>query len=412
MYSFFYDLLIRFALMCTHAAAWVYPPARTWLRERTGWRNRLIDLNPEKKPVFWMHVSSLGEFEQGRTVLDAFRAQRPNWFIVLSFFSPSGYQIRKNYAAADFVCYLPPDTRANARLFVSAINPAQAVFVKYDFWYHHLHELKRRNTPLLLISAVFRAKQPFFKWYGGFWRQMLDCFSQLMVQDRGSATLLLAIGYKNVQVIGDTRLDRVLGLAENARKKPIFKQLFPQNGKKTWVAGSIWKSDAEIMEKYFDSGEYHLVLAPHDMNPAFLAYLKEKLHGKFRLLSVMLTNPNHSDHTDDSAILVDTIGHLNQLYQFADLAYIGGGFGAGIHNTLEPAAYGIPVVFGPKYEKFVEARDLVACGGAFSVQNAADLESVLLQLDVKTAQTAIEVYLNGGRGATLSVMQALALHNT
>jgi 3-deoxy-D-manno-octulosonic-acid transferase len=407
MYSIIYDLLLRLALACMHVGAYVYAPAREWLQARKGWRARMAGINPEKKPVFWMHVSSLGEFEQGRPVLDAFRRQYPDWFVVLSFFSPSGYRIRHSYPSADFVCYLPPDTRTDAEYFVSTLNPRLAVFVKYDFWYHHLTALKRGNTPVLLISAVFRSEQPFFKWYGGFWRDMLRCFSRLMVQDQNSATLLHSIGHENVQVIGDTRLDRVLDLAENARSKPIIAPPFAQNGKKVLVAGSIWKPDAELLEKYFDHPNYQLILAPHDQNPAFLSYLKEKLRGNYRLLSDLLAQKSEAASRTEAHILVDTIGHLNQLYQFADLAYIGGGFGAGIHNILEPAAFVVPIVFGPNYQKFREAHDLIACGGARSVANATELDLALQEIDSASARNAIEAYLEKGRGATDLVMGAL-----
>ncbi len=402
MYGCIYEIFLRIALGVLRLVSFFEPRIARWFEVRKHWKQNLPDT--QGKQVFWMHVSSLGEFEQGRPVLDAFRATYPDWFILLSFFSESGYSVRSTYSAADAVIYLPADTRTQVQHFLSKVQPTVAVFIKYDFWYGYLTALKQRQIPTLLVSATFRKAQPFFKWYGGFWREMLGCFDYLFVQDLESADLLKTIGF-NCEVIGDTRIDRVIELAEKTTGRPL---LAARTEKRCLVLGSIWHADAKILEKYLNHPRYRVIAAPHTLEPAFLESLKKKLGTEAIRLSELLSG---SAQDARKPLLVDTIGHLNQLYALADVAYIGGGFGSGIHNILEPAAYGIPILFGPNYAKFNEARDLVALGGAFAVGDQNELETMLNYLEEADAYTkacaVVSNYIQSQKGATALVMEKI-----
>jgi 3-deoxy-D-manno-octulosonic-acid transferase len=376
---------------------------------RRNWYDRLvIDHN---KPVLWIHAASLGEFEQGRPVIEAFRAQYPDWAIVLTFFSPSGYEIRKNYPHADLVCYLPADTTRNARRFIELIQPQVAIFVKYEFWSNYLAELKNRDTPTLLISGIFRPSQPFFAWYGAFWRNMLRCFTHFFVQTTESAALLKSIGFENTTVAGDTRIDRVLTLAGTAPENALVARFA---NAPPLVVGSSWPADEAIyLPVLEDPALKHLkvVIAPHEPSAAYVNRLIDQLGAQ----AVRYSTANPETVGNARYLIIDNIGMLNTLYQYGFAAYIGGGFGKGIHNTLEPAAYGLPVLFGPRFEKFEEARQLVASGGAFAIQDAASLRQNLLQLQhpesVKAASWAVTRWLSENQGATNKILSWLGQNN-
>ncbi len=319
-----------------------------------------------------MHCASLGEFEQGRPVIEAIKKEMPDFKIILTFFSPSGYEIRKNYQNADIVCYLPADTPGNAEKFVNSIKPELVIFVKYEFWYNYISVLSRKAIPLFLISAIFRKEQHFFKWYGSFFRDMLKKFRMIYVQDQNSLDLLRGIGLKNVVQAGDTRFDRVMEIAGTAEIIPQLESF--RGNERLFLAGSSWKKDEEIIAEYINKYPDRMkwVFAPHEIGSENI----ERLEKLFRVKCIRF-----SEFTDESrdarVLIIDNIGMLSSAYRYAYIAAVGGGFGKGIHNILEPACWGIPVLFGPNHQKFREALELISLGGAKSFKNYNDFESIL-----------------------------------
>ena len=411
-----YDLAIQLLIAGIHAASYFIPKAKRWVEVRDQWRKKLHSWigQDSSAQVLWVHAASLGEFEQGRPVIESFREQYPEWKIVLSFFSPSGYEVRKDYPHADLVCYLPADTRQNARDFLEIIQPDVAVFVKYEFWANYLFELKKRAVPTLLVSALFRPSQPFFRWYGSFWRQMLDCFTQVFVQNESSGNLLKSIGIQSFTVAGDTRVDRVLKIAGSAPENAVVRDFVALDSRQTLVVGSSWEADETVifqaiqkenLAKQSVKSNWKLIIAPHEPSAANVQRINQHLENAWPYSQ--LSNGTAA-HPEPSHLIIDNIGLLNTLYRYGTVAYIGGGFGKGIHNTLEPAAFGLPVIFGPKYEKFEEARQFVARGGAFPVQNAVELAAILTKLEdpdfYQRASGAVRAYLEENRGATEKVM--------
>ncbi|MBQ9439285.1 MAG: 3-deoxy-D-manno-octulosonic acid transferase [Paludibacteraceae bacterium] len=327
----------------------------------------------EGAQYIWFHAASVGEFEQGRPIIERLKEEHPEYKILLTFFSPSGYELRKNYDKADIVAYLPFATPKKASKFLDLVRPKMAIFIKYEFWPAYLRELHKRRIPTYLISAIFLKSQLFFKWYGGFYRRNLRYFDKLFVQDEASRDLLAKYGIENVVVSGDTRFDRVAQIASNAAPIQQIEQFVA--GSPTLVAGSTWSADEQLLLKYCRSHNVKLVLVPHEIHEQHLHDIFNRFHGRFtRFTRASMLNIDSND-----VIVVDTIGMLSSIYQYATVAYIGGGFGAGIHNTLEAAVYGVPVVFGPKCKKFREALGLIECGGGASVKNYKQLER---QLDI------------------------------
>lgn len=332
-------------------------------------------LQPGKKYV-WVHAASLGEFEQGRPFIERLRREKPEYGVVLTFFSPSGYEVRRNYAGADVVCYLPFDTPRRAKKFIETVNPAMAVFVKYEFWGNYLKELKRRNIPTYIISAIFRPTQPFFKWWGGMFRQMLACYRTIFVQDSRSAQLLSSIGVRNnVIVAGDTRFDRVTDILNTTVEMPAVEK-FTAGAPLTIVFGSSWPQDEELYAPWLKAHpEVKAIIAPHEFDEGRLKALRHTGAGKGVMLSEL---DDDADACKDAQVLVvNCFGKLSSLYRYGQVAYVGGGFGEGIHNVNEAAVYAMPVLFGPKHKKFKEATDLIACGGGFTFTNRAELEALL-----------------------------------
>ena len=401
-----YNLSISLFTAAIHVAAIFSPKAKKWVNGRKAWREKLSQSlqQTDMAQTLWMHVASLGEFEQGRPLIEQFRAAYPDWRIVLSFYSPSGYEIRKDYALADVVTYLPADSPGNVRDFLELVQPTVAIFVKYDLWANYLFQLKKRDTPTLLISALFRPSQAFFKWYGGIWREMLDCFSHIFVQNEASAILLQQLGIKQISIAGDTRVDRVLRIAAEVKPNPIvaaFSGTAP-----VFVAGSTWEVDENIIKAVLQRTEFehfNLIIAPHEPSQRNVARICAQFDQ-----AIPYSRFETGNATDFRVLVIDNIGMLNTLYRYGRIAYIGGGFGKGIHNTLEPAAFGLPIVFGPKYEKFEEARQFVARGGAFVVQDTAALQIVIQKLQVpdfhEKASKALLGYLADNKGATDLVM--------
>ncbi|MDR2472007.1 MAG: 3-deoxy-D-manno-octulosonic acid transferase [Tannerella sp.] len=360
----------------------------------------------------WFHAASLGEFEQGRPMMEAIRARYPQYKILLTFFSPSGYEVRKNYDGADVICYLPFDEPYKVKKFLNLANPYIAFFIKYEFWLNYLTELKRRGIKTYLISAIFRPDQLFFHSYGKWYRKVLYCYERLFVQDEASKQLLEKYGITNVDVCGDTRFDRVLEVCDNARHIPEI-ETFTLDAKHVIVAGSTWQEDEEILIPYFNAHpDLKMIIAPHEIHREHLLYL----HSMLRRPSVRLSEADSEALKTCDCLIIDSFGLLSSIYRYGTLAYIGGGFGKGIHNTLEAAVYGVPVVFGPKYHKFKEARDLIACGGGISVDSAEQYSKCIDDLmcnDDKRLRSgaASKNFVIGNSGATERILAATVQQN-
>lgn len=372
-----------------------------------------IDRNAK---YIWFHASSLGEFEQGRPMMEKIKADHPEYKILLTFFSPSGYEVRKNYNGADVICYLPFDTPFRVKKFLNLANPAIAVFIKYEFWGNYLHELKRRNVPVYIISSIFRRDQLFFQWFGYPYRKMLYCFTHLFVQDKRSAELLEEYGITNVTVTGDTRFDRVLDVRKQARELPHVEHfVYDKDGCRipTLIAGSSWPQDEDILIPYFNEHpEMKLIIAPHEIHREHLIYIESLLKRPSVRLSEVMQDESLLEGKD--CLIVDSFGLLSSIYRYGTIAYIGGGFGAGIHNTLEAAVYGIPVIFGPKYQKFKEAKDLIKVGGGFSVPDKQSfndkMDELLTYREVlDAAGNSAGNFVNSNVGATDMVLKKLGL---
>ncbi|MCR5575148.1 MAG: 3-deoxy-D-manno-octulosonic acid transferase [Bacteroidaceae bacterium] len=331
-------------------------------------------IEPDRR-YLWFHAASLGEFEQGRPLMEYIRQAYPMYGILLTFFSPSGYEVRKNYAGADVVCYLPFDKPKLVKRFLDLAKPYMAFFIKYEFWKNYLDELHRRQVPTYSVSSIFRANQVFFKSYGKGYRQVLHNFDYLFVQNETSKDLLQGIGVTNVTVAGDTRFDRVQQIRQQAKELPLV-EAFKQ-GKLTFVAGSSWQPDEDLFIEYFNHHpEVRLVIAPHVIGEDHLQQIISKVEGKV----VRYTQATMENVQDARCLLIDCFGLLSSIYRYGEIAYIGGGFGTGIHNTVEAAVYGVPVIFGPNHQRFMEAKDLIACGGAFSVNDGNELNDLLDKL--------------------------------
>lgn len=359
-------------------------------------------LEPGRRYV-WIHAASLGEFEQGRPLIERIRRESPRTGIVLTFFSPSGYEVRKNYRGADIVCYLPADTPRQARRFVETVRPIAAIFVKYEFWGNLLSELQRHDIPVYLISAIFRPKQIFFRPWGGTFRRMLRCFTHIFVQDETSRRLLSGIGCRDVTVAGDTRFDRVTDILNTTVEMPEVER-FVAPSSFTLIAGSSWPADEEHYIGWFNSApaSTRLIIAPHEFDAARIAALRRMPAGGAITLSELEAGQTPGEAR---CLIIDCFGKLASLYRYADTALIGGGFGAGIHNINEAAVYGLPVVFGPRHEKFKEATDLIQCGGGFCYTDRTTLDSILDRLSTDTdsrakAGQAAGDYVRSQLGAT------------
>jgi 3-deoxy-D-manno-octulosonic-acid transferase len=386
----YYALIRFFSLFNKKAALWI-----------NGRRH--VKYTPFNQCI-WFHFASLGEFEQGRPVLEQIKSDNPQSKIVITFFSPSGFEIRKNTPLADAVYYLPLDTAKNAREFIATINPALAIFTKYEYWYHYFNELHKHEIPLYIISGIFRPGQVFFKWYGSLHRRMLSFVSHFFVQDEQSKQLLQSININNVTISGDTRFDRVWANAQNPKPLPEIAGFI--NNQKTFIAGSTWPADEELIVALVNQyPNWKFIIAPHEIS-------EEKIN---KLISLLPENSaiRHSElktHNPKlTTLIIDNIGMLSSLYQYGDIAFIGGGFGAGIHNTLEAAAFGLPVIFGPNYGRFKEAKDLIAIGAGFSITDKASLKQVMGELVNDTAfydnaHKKAEGYVADNIGASRAVL--------
>lgn len=381
---------------------------KMWHGEREAIRVLQEKVDPHAKYI-WFHAASLGEFEQGRPLMEELRKQHPEYKILLTFFSPSGYEVRKNYAGADIICYLPLDTIINARRFLRTIRPVMAFFIKYEFWYNYLHILKHRQVPVYSVSSIFRPDQIFFKWYGRQYAHVLKCFTHFYVQNEISKDLLATIGIQNTTVVGDTRFDRVLQIKEAAKQLPIVEH-FTQS-KKTFIAGSSWQPDEEIFIPFLNGNQdWKLIIAPHVIAEDHLQQIEKMLQER---KVVRYTQANEENVSDADVLIIDCFGLLSSIYHYATVTYVGGGFGVGIHNTLEAAVWDVPVIFGPNNQRFQEAQGLKACGGGFEIRNAEDFQAVMQQFEnehtLQEAGQKAGAYVQQMTGATKKILADVKL---
>ena len=380
--------------------------ATMWRGEREAFGVLRQKVDPQARYI-WFHAASLGEFEQGRPLIERIRCSYPQYKILLTFFSPSGYEVRKNYKGADIVCYLPLDTLSNARRFLNLVQPQMAFFIKYEFWYNYLHILKDKGVPVYSVSSIFRPDQIFFRWYGRSYGKVLKCFTKFFVQNEVSRTLLGKFGIDNVEVVGDTRFDRVLQIADAAKNLPIV-EAFTQ-GKPTFVAGSSWQPDEDIFISFLDSRtDWKIIIAPHVISEEHLQEIEGKITGK----AVRYTHATTENVEDAHYLIIDCFGLLSSIYRYGRVAYVGGGFGAGIHNVLEAAVWQMPVIFGPNNHHFQEARELIATGGGFEITDSSDFEQLMNSFSndkerIEKAGKAARNYVEGHSGATNAIMKSV-----
>ena len=415
---------------------------KMWRGEREAVDLLKEKVDPTAKYV-WFHAASLGEFEQGRPLIEQLKATHPEYKILLTFFSPSGYEVRKNYEGADIVCYLPLDTIRNARRFLRAVHPVMAFFIKYEFWYNYLHILRHRGVPVYSVSSIFRPGQVFFKWYGRNYAKVLHCITHFFVQNEVSLQLLKGIGIDEATVVGDTRFDRVLQIKEQAKELPIVEAFKGINGKgdtckedlsedackgdlsedackdnlsengckgcKVFVAGSSWQPDEDIFIRFFnDHPDWKLIIAPHVIGEDHLAYILDKLQMK----AVRYTQATEQSAAEARCLIIDCFGLLSTIYRYGEIAYVGGGFGVGIHNVPEAAVWGVPVLFGPNNKRFQEAQDLLACKGSFEVTDYDSFNTIISRLisDDKFRHQCGEAsanYVKSRSGATDIIMKSV-----
>ncbi len=424
-----YTLVICCYGLILNIAALFSDKARTWVAGRRNLFGKLEQwiqsIDRERTPVIWFHASSLGEFEQGRPVIEAFKETRPESKIVLTFFSPSGYEIRKNYDQADLVIYLPLDLPRNARRFVELVNPSMAVFIKYDFWFNFLSELAMRRIPVFYVSAMFRPAHYFFKWYGSWPRKQLRGVTRFFVQDHESRKLMNNAGFDNVTVTGDTRFDRVFAIAKQKKTFPLIEHFM--GNQPVFICGSTWPADEKILFPWIrevigerqhnqttgsSTGDRQpgpglkFIIAPHDTGEQRIREISEGLN----LPCIRYSELTVENNKTAGILIIDVIGILSQLYQYAWLAFIGGGFGSGLHNIQEPVTFGVPVLFGPGYQKFREATDLVRLGGAFTLSTTSELRHTVEKLTGdpelhSRASACCRNYVDENRGATEKIMQ-------
>ena len=358
----------------------------------------------------WFHAASLGEFEQGRPLIEKIRAKYPDYGILLTFFSPSGYEVRKNYRGADVVCYLPFDKPRNVKKFLDIVNPCMAFFIKYEFWKNYLDELHKRHIPVYSVSSIFRRGQIFFKWYGGTYRHVLRNFDHLFVQNERSKRYLSKIGINRVTVVGDTRFDRVLTIKQAAKQLPLV-EAFVGDTPQVFVAGSSWPPDEDIFIRFFNSHpEWKLIIAPHVIAEEHLRQILSKLNRK----TVRYTQATPETAAQADCLIIDCFGLLSSIYHYGNVAYVGGGFGVGIHNTLEAAVWDIPVIFGPNNRKFMEAQGLLASGGGFEIADYDDFHSLMRRFMsspqfVKDVGKKAGAYVQSLSGASEKILSSIEL---
>ena len=403
--QYLYNLFIYVYLFAIKVASLFNAKAKLWINGRKSQEITIKNQDSTKSEILWFHCASLGEFEQARPLIEKSKIQNPKSKIILTFFSPSGYEIRKNYPGADYIFYLPMDTPANARKFIEQINPQKVFFIKYEFWFNYLNELKRKNIPTYLVSGIFRENHYFFKSYGNWFVKQLSSFTHFYLQDQTSEKLLQQKGFKNTTVCGDTRFDRVNDIAKNVKSFPVVEQF--KQGKDVLIVGSSWREDETIVSG-FKLKSFKLIIAPHEIDENHI----QSIIQLFSSYSIVKYSHANSENVKSAEVLIiDNIGMLSSLYQYGTIAYIGGGFGKGIHNILEAATFGLPVIFGTNYHKFNEAKELIHAGGAFSIANSNEFEKTMQLLNDKMVlQTASHIakhYVQSRTGATDKIIMTI-----
>lgn len=404
---FIYNLLLVFADLLLKIIALFNPKVKLFVDGRKSVFKTLSNKIKVYDKTIWFHAASLGEYEQGLPLMERMKRRFPNHLIVLTFFSSSGYEVRKNNTVADVTVYLPLDTKSNVQKFMKIVRPEMAFFIKYEYWPNYLNELKKHQTPTYLISGIFRENQLFFKWYGGFYRNALATFEHFFVQNSNSKALLSKIGKTNVSVSGDTRFDRVAAILEKDNSLDFISEF--KNNKLTIVAGSSWPKDEEQLIDFINSTPFDVkfIFAPHNINEGEIQELKNSISKKV----ILLSEKDTKNLAEYDVLIVDTIGILTKIYSYTDIAYVGGGFGtAGLHNTLEPATFGIPIIIGPNFQKFSEAVALVNSGGCVSVKTKTELEETLSLLiqneDIRHEKGHIcSTFVQMNKGATDMIMK-------
>ena len=383
---------------------------KMWTGERQAIKVLREKVDPNARYI-WFHAASLGEFEQGRPLMEYLRKTHPEYKILLTFFSPSGYEVRKNYEGADIICYLPLDTIRNARRFLRAIKPVMAFFIKYEFWYNYLHILQHRGVPTYSVSSIFRPDQIFFQWYGKGYGRVLKCFTHFFVQNIESKNLLAKLDIHDVEVVGDTRFDRVLQIKEASKQLPIVEK-FTENTSKVFIAGSSWLPDEEVFLKYFNlHKDWKLIVAPHVIGEDHLAQIFELLKGR---RVVRYTEATEENVKDAEVLIIDCFGLLSSIYHYGTISYVGGGFGVGIHNVLEAAVWDIPVIFGPNNKRFQEAQGLIMAGGGFEINDYQSFRDLMMRFEtdemfLQTSKEHAGEFVKGRAGATEKIMGSLPL---
>ncbi len=405
--QYLYNLFIYLYLFAIKVTSLFNAKAKMWI---SGRKSQEIRIKNKESEILWFHCASLGEFEQARPLIEKSKIQNPTSKIVLTFFSPSGYEIRKNYSGADYIFYLPMDTPSNARKFIEQINPQKVFFIKYEFWFNYLNELKRKNIPTYLVSGIFRENHYFFKPYGNWFVKQLSSFTHFYLQDQTSEKLLKQKGFKNTTVCGDTRFDRVNDIAKNVKSFPLVEQF--KQGKDILIVGSSWKEDEKIISdsnnQLLATNNYKLIIAPHEIDENHIQFIIQQFSDS---KIVRYSNANSENVKTADVLIIDNIGMLSSLYQYGNIAYIGGGFGKGIHNILEAATFGLPVIFGTNYHKFNEAKELIQAGGAFSIANNNEFQKTMQLLsDKMVLQTATHIakhYVQSRTGATDKIIMTI-----
>lgn len=383
---------------------------KMWAGERQALKVLREKVDPNARYI-WFHAASLGEFEQGRPLMEYLRKTHPEYKILLTFFSPSGYEVRKNYEGADIICYLPLDTIRNARRFLRSIKPVMAFFIKYEFWYNYLHILQHRGVPTYSVSSIFRPDQIFFQWYGKGYGRVLKCFTHFFVQNIESKNLLAKLDIHDVEVVGDTRFDRVLQIKEASKQLPIVEK-FTENTSKVFIAGSSWLPDEEVFLKYFNlHKDWKLIVAPHVIGEDHLAQIFELLKGR---RVVRYTEATEENVKDAEVLIIDCFGLLSSIYHYGTISYVGGGFGVGIHNVLEAAVWDIPVIFGPNNKRFQEAQGLIMTGGGFEINDYQSFRDLMMRFEtdekfLQTSKKHAGEFVKGRAGATEKIMGSLPL---
>ena len=406
-----YNIVIYIYLIgVTIASCFNKKVKKMWAGERQALKVLREKVDPNARYI-WFHAASLGEFEQGRPLMEYLRKTHPEYKILLTFFSPSGYEVRKNYEGADIICYLPLDTIRNARRFLRSIKPVMAFFIKYEFWYNYLHILQHRGIPTYSVSSIFRPDQIFFQWYGKGYGRVLKCFTHFFVQNIESKNLLAKLDIHDVEVVGDTRFDRVLQIKEASKQLPIVEK-FTENTSKVFIAGSSWLPDEEVFLKYFNlHKDWKLIVAPHVIGEDHLAQIFELLKGR---RVVRYTEATEENVKDAEVLIIDCFGLLSSIYHYGTISYVGGGFGIGIHNVLEAAVWDIPVIFGPNNKRFQEAQGLIMAGGGFEINDYQSFRDLMMRFEtdemfLQTSKKHAGEFVKGRAGATEKIMGSLPL---